>query len=171
MGVWTSSGWVRIGTRGVLEEREHCAGPVVNGMILLKWIIWKWDVCVCNASGWVWYREIGKLGGKGPLSRPRRKWDDIIEVDLQEVGYGCMDCIGLVRDREMGKLVGKTPLSRPRSKWDNIIEIDLQEVGCERMDCIWPGQDREIGKVGGKKSLSRPRRKWDDIIEIDLQEV
>jgi hypothetical protein len=29
--------------------------------------------------------EMGKFGGKRPLSRPRRKWDDIIEIDLQEV--------------------------------------------------------------------------------------
>jgi len=60
--------------------------------------------------------EKGKPGGKRPLSRPRHKCDDIIEVDLQEVVYGCMDCIGLGQDREMGKLLGKTPLSKPKSK-------------------------------------------------------
>jgi hypothetical protein len=31
-------------------------------------------------------REVGKLVGKRPLSRPRRKWYDFIEIDLQEVG-------------------------------------------------------------------------------------
>ena len=30
-------------------------------------------------------RDIGSLVGKRTLSRPRRKWDDIIEIDLQEV--------------------------------------------------------------------------------------
>jgi len=63
------------------------------------------------------------------LSKPRSKWDDIIEIDLQEVGCGRMDCIGIGQDREMWKLRGKRPLSRPRLKWDDIIEIDLQEVG------------------------------------------
>jgi len=48
--------------------------------------------------------EIGKLGGKTPLNRPRRKWYDIIEIDLQEVGCGRMDCIGLGQDRDIGKL-------------------------------------------------------------------
>ena len=37
---------------------------------------------------------------KRPLSRHRRKWDDIIEIDLQEVGCERMDCIGLGQDRE-----------------------------------------------------------------------
>jgi len=36
-------------------------------------------------------REMGKLGGKRPLSRPRRKWDHNIDIDLQEVGCGRMD--------------------------------------------------------------------------------
>jgi len=35
-------------------------------------------------------REMGNVGGKRPLSRPRRKWD-IIEFDLHEVGCGRMD--------------------------------------------------------------------------------
>jgi len=28
-------------------------------------------------------REMGKVGGKRPLSRRRRKWDDNTEIDLQ----------------------------------------------------------------------------------------
>jgi len=86
---------------------------------------------------------VGKLRGKGPLSRPRCKWDDIIEIDLQEIGCGRMDCFGLGQDREMGKLGGKRPLSRPRRKWYDITEIDLQQVGCGRMYCNVLGQDRE----------------------------
>jgi len=49
-------------------------------------------------------RKIGKLGGKIPLSRPRRKWNVIIDIDLQEIGCGLMDCIGQGQDREMGKV-------------------------------------------------------------------
>ena len=84
------------------------------------------------------------------MSRPRRKWDDITEIDLQEVGCGRMDCIGLGQDREVGKLRGKSLLCRPRRKLADITEIDLQEMGCVRMDCIGLGQDKEIGKLGGK---------------------
>ena len=44
---------------------------------------------------------VGKPEGKRPLGRPRRRWVDNIRSDLQEVGCGYMDWIGLaqVRDR------------------------------------------------------------------------
>jgi len=74
-------------------------------------------------------REMGKLRCKRTLSKPRRKWDDIIEIDHQELGCGLIDCIGLEQNRDMVSLGGKSPLSRPRRKWDDIIEIFSQEFG------------------------------------------
>jgi len=43
---------------------------------------------------------VGKLEGKRPLGRPRRRWVDNIKTDLQEVGCGYMDWIGLAQDRD-----------------------------------------------------------------------
>ena len=43
---------------------------------------------------------VGKQERKRPLRRPRRRWVDNIRTDLQEVGCGYMDWIGLVQDRE-----------------------------------------------------------------------
>jgi len=43
---------------------------------------------------------VGKQEGKKPLGRPRRKWEDNIKMDLQEVGCGGMDCIAVSRDRD-----------------------------------------------------------------------
>jgi hypothetical protein len=43
---------------------------------------------------------VEKLEGKRPLGRPRRRWVDNIRIDLQEVGCGCMDWIGLAQDRD-----------------------------------------------------------------------
>jgi len=43
----------------------------------------------------------GETGGGGrPLGRPRRRWVDNIRMDLQEVGCGYMDWIGLAHDRD-----------------------------------------------------------------------
>jgi len=36
----------------------------------------------------------------GPLGRPRRRWEDNIKMDLQEVGGGCGDWIELAQDRD-----------------------------------------------------------------------
>ena len=43
---------------------------------------------------------VGKPMGKKPLGRPGRRWVDNIRMDLQEVGCGYMDWIGLVQDRD-----------------------------------------------------------------------
>jgi hypothetical protein len=43
---------------------------------------------------------VGKREGKRPLVRPRRRWEHNIRMDLQEVGCGSMDWIGLAQDRD-----------------------------------------------------------------------
>ena len=43
---------------------------------------------------------MGKHEGKKPLGRPRRKWEEHIQMDLQEVGCGGVDCIELAQDRD-----------------------------------------------------------------------
>jgi len=46
------------------------------------------------------YRDlVGKPEEKGPLGRPRRKWEDNINMNLREVGWG-VGWINLVQDRE-----------------------------------------------------------------------
>ena len=43
---------------------------------------------------------VGKPEGKRALGRPRRRWVDNITMDLQEVGCGYVDWIGLAQDRD-----------------------------------------------------------------------
>ena len=43
---------------------------------------------------------VGKPEGKRPLGRPKRRWVDIIRMDLQEVGCGYVVRIGLAQDRD-----------------------------------------------------------------------
>jgi hypothetical protein len=42
---------------------------------------------------------VGKPEGKTPLGRPRRRCEDNVRIDLQGVGCGCEDWIGLAQDR------------------------------------------------------------------------
>jgi len=42
----------------------------------------------------------GKLEGERPLGRPRRRWEDNIKMDLQEVKCGGLDWIELAQDRD-----------------------------------------------------------------------
>ena len=43
---------------------------------------------------------VGKPDGKGPLGRPRHRWEDNIKIDLEEVGRGCGDWLDLAEDRD-----------------------------------------------------------------------
>ena len=43
---------------------------------------------------------MGKPEGKRPFGRPRRRWEDNIKMDLQEVGSGGMDWNELAEGRD-----------------------------------------------------------------------
>jgi len=53
----------------------------------------------CEERG-VYRVLVGKREGRRPLGRPRCRWADNIKMDLQEVGRGYMDWIGLAQDRD-----------------------------------------------------------------------
>jgi hypothetical protein len=43
---------------------------------------------------------VGRPEGRRPLGRPRHRWEDNINMDLEEVGWGVMDWIELAQDRD-----------------------------------------------------------------------
>ena len=43
---------------------------------------------------------MGKPEGKRVLGRPRRRWEDNIKMDLQEVGCGGKEWIEMAQDRD-----------------------------------------------------------------------
>ena len=51
---------------------------------------------------------VGKPDGKIPLGRPRRRWEDNIKMDLQEVGEGCGDRMELAQDRDRWRALVNT---------------------------------------------------------------
>jgi len=56
---------------------------------------------------------VGKPEGKRPLGRPRRRWEDNIKMDLQEVVGGHGDWMELAQDRGRWRaLVGKVRVFR-----------------------------------------------------------
>jgi len=55
--------------------------------------MWAGHVAYMGESRGVYRVLVGKHEGKRPLGRPRRKWEDNIKIDLQEVGCQGMDWI------------------------------------------------------------------------------
>ena len=54
---------------------------------------------------------VGKPEGKRPLGRPRRRWEDNIKMDLQEVEGGCGDWMELAQDRERRRAIVSTVMN------------------------------------------------------------
>jgi hypothetical protein len=48
---------------------------------------------------------VGRPEGRRPLGRPRRRWEDNIKMDLQEVGWGGMDWIDMAQERDRWRAV------------------------------------------------------------------
>jgi hypothetical protein len=48
---------------------------------------------------------VGKPEGKGPLVRPRPRWEDGVRMDLRETGLGGVDWIRLSQDRDRWRAV------------------------------------------------------------------
>ena len=57
------------------------------------------------------YDLVGKPEGKIPLGRPRRRWEDNIKMDLQEMGGGCGDWIELAQDRDRWRALMSTVMN------------------------------------------------------------
>ena len=73
-----------------------------NIVRVIKWIRMRWagHVARMGEESRVYRVLVGKPEGKRPLGRTRHRWVDNIRMDLQEVGCGYMDWIGLAQDRD-----------------------------------------------------------------------
>ena len=54
---------------------------------------------------------VGKPEGKRPLGRPRRRWEDNIRMNLEEVGRGCGDRMELAQDRDRWRALVSTVMN------------------------------------------------------------
>jgi hypothetical protein len=62
----------------------------------------------CSMHTGFWW---GKLEGKRPLGRPRRRWENIIKMDLRETGRCGADRIHLVHDRDQRRALVNTVMN------------------------------------------------------------
>jgi hypothetical protein len=81
------------------ELNDLCSSPNIVRVIKSRRMRWAGHIGRMGEERGVYNVLVGKPKGRRPLRRPRRRWVDI-RMDLQEVGCGYMDLIGLAQDRD-----------------------------------------------------------------------
>ena len=74
--------------------------PNIVRVVKSRRMRWAWYVVIMGEGRGVHRVLVGKPEGKRPLGRPRRRWEDSIKMDFQEVGGGCGDWMELAQNRE-----------------------------------------------------------------------
>jgi len=87
------------------ELNDLYSSPNIVRVIKSRRMRWAGQVAHTGEERGVYWVLVGKLEGKRPLRRPRRRWVDNIRMDLLEVGCGYMDWIGLAQDRDRWRTV------------------------------------------------------------------
>ena len=81
------------------ELNDLYSSPNIVRVIKSRRMRWAGHVACMGAGRGVYRVLVGKPAGRRPLGRPRRRWEDNIKMDLQEVGCGVLDWISLARIR------------------------------------------------------------------------
>ena len=82
------------------EINDLYSSPNIVQVIKLRRKRWAGHVACMGEERGVYRVLVGKPEGRRPQGRPRGRWVDNIRTDLQEVGSGYMDWIGLAQDRD-----------------------------------------------------------------------
>jgi len=82
------------------EELNDLYSPRLFRVIKSRRMRWAEHVTLMGESRNIYRVLVVKSEGKRPLGRPRRRWEDNIKMDLQEVGCGFMDRIDLAQDKD-----------------------------------------------------------------------
>jgi hypothetical protein len=74
-------------------------------------IIWMGDVARMGEKRSAYRILVGKLEGKRPLGRSRRRLEDNIRMDLRDIGWGVMDWIELAQYRDQWRALVNTVMN------------------------------------------------------------
>jgi hypothetical protein len=81
------------------------SSPSIVRVIKSRRMRWAGHVARIGEERDVYRVLVEKPEGKRPLGIPRHRWEDNIRMDLQEVGCGGMDWIGLAQDRDRWRAI------------------------------------------------------------------
>ena len=93
------------------ELNDLYCSPNIVRVIKSRRMRWAGHVARMGEGRGVHRVLVGKPEGKRPLERRRRRWEDSIKMDLQEVGRGCGDWMESAQDRDRWRALVSTGMN------------------------------------------------------------
>jgi hypothetical protein len=103
-----TGGWKKLHSEGL---RDLYSSPSIIRLFKSRRIRWVGHVAKIGEKRNDCRLLVGKPEQRRPLGRPRRRWVDNIQMDIGEMGYGCVDWIGLARDRDRWRALVSSVMS------------------------------------------------------------
>jgi hypothetical protein len=95
------------------ELHNLYSSPDIIRQIKSRRMRWAGHVALMGEGRNMYRVLVGKPGGKRPLERPRRRWEDGIIMDLREIGRGGVEWIHLAQDRDLWWAVVNAVMNLP----------------------------------------------------------
>ena len=93
------------------ELNDLYSSPNTVRVIKSRRMRWAGNVACMEEGRGVHKILVGKPEGKRPLRRPRRRWEDNIKMDLEEVGRDSGDWVELAQDRDRWQALVNTVMN------------------------------------------------------------
>ena len=93
------------------ELNDLYSSPNVVRVIKSRRMKWAGQVARMEEGRVVYKVLVGKPERKRPLGRPRRRWEDNIKMDLEEVGRSGGDWMELAQDRDRWRALVSTVMN------------------------------------------------------------
>jgi hypothetical protein len=93
------------------ELHNLYSSPDIVTQIKSRRMRWTGHVARMGEGRNVYRVLVGKPEGNSPLERPRHRWEDVIKIDLREIGWGGVEWIQLAPDRDRWRAVVNTVLN------------------------------------------------------------
>jgi hypothetical protein len=99
--------------RKLHNEELHIlhSSPDIIRQIKSRRMRWAGHVARMGEERKVYRILVGKPERRRPLGRPRHRWEDVIRMDLMEIGWGSVDWIQLAQDRDRWRAVVNTVMN------------------------------------------------------------
>jgi hypothetical protein len=99
---------------------------------------------------------VRKPEGKRHLGRPRRRWEDVIRMDLREIGWGSLQWIQLAQDRDRWRALVNTVMNlrilAPRN-YSQAVPLEQTHFAAGTDSSLWP-RDQGQHRIPGARQLA-----------------